>query len=233
MPVVWHPSPNFGPRRDGLIPTLIVLHFTAMRRAQAALDRLCDPLVEVSAHYLIGGDGTVWQMVQEQDRAWHAGTGQWQGRDDINSRSIGIELDNRGDHPFSALQMAALEDLLPGIMARWAIDPVGVIAHSDMAPGRKCDPGRRFDWQRLARQGLAVWPEAARAVGTDQFRALARRVGYTADVDDTLLLEAVRLRFRPWGQGALCAADMAALAGLAQAFPGNGPKDGIDPPANS
>ena len=107
VPVVWHPSPNFGPRRDGLTPTLIVLHFTAMNSAQAALDRLCDPSCEVSAHYLVKGDGAVWQMVQEQDRAWHAGAGEWGGLNDINSRSIGIELDNRGDHPFSHLQMTA------------------------------------------------------------------------------------------------------------------------------
>ncbi|MBL4767054.1 MAG: N-acetylmuramoyl-L-alanine amidase [Rhodobacteraceae bacterium] len=231
MPVVWHPSPNFGPRRDGLIPTLIVLHFTAMTNAKAALDRLCDPLTEVSAHYLIGGDGTVWQMVQEQDRAWHAGAGEWAGVDDINSRSIGIELDNRGDHPFSALQMAALEQLMPQIMKRWAIRSTGVIAHSDMAPGRKCDPGRRFDWQRLARFGLAVWPEPVDPPSRDvgQFRALARDAGFTADVSAATLLEAVRLRFRPWGQGALCAADMAALAGLVQAFA----TDGIDHPDNS
>ncbi|MFT4962405.1 MAG: N-acetylmuramoyl-L-alanine amidase [Paracoccaceae bacterium] len=231
MPVVWHPSPNFGPRRDGLSPTLIVLHFTAMRSAGAALERLCDPSVEVSAHYLIGGDGTVWQMVQEQDRAWHAGAGEWGGVTDINSRSIGIELDNRGDHPFSELQMAALEDLMPGILERWAIRPSGVIAHSDMAPGRKHDPGGRFDWQRLARQGLAVWPEpvAGGPVGARQFRGLAQDVGFTADVDAMTLLESVRLRFRPWGQGPLCAADMAALAGLVQAFS----TDGIDRPHNS
>lgn len=217
VPVIWHPSPNFGPRRGGLIPTLIVLHFTAMDSAQAALGRLSDPEVEVSAHYLIGGDGAVWQMVQEQDRAWHAGAGEWGGLDDINSRSIGIELDNRGDHPFCELQMAALETLMRGIMARWDIGAAGVIAHSDMAPGRKFDPGARFDWQRLARQGLAIWPDpiAEIPVDADHFRNLARAVGFTADVTDNVLLDAVRLRFRPWGQGALCAADMAALGGLA------------------
>lgn len=185
-----------------------------MESAAAALERLCDPSVEVSAHYLIGGDGCIWQMVQEQDRAWHAGVGEWHGQDDINSRSIGIELDNRGNHSFSALQMTALERLLPGIMLRWYIKPAGVIGHSDMAPGRKCDPGGRFDWQRLARQGLAQWPDAGGKAELDQFRALARRAGFTADVPDIVLLEAVRLRFRPWGQGALCAADMAALAGV-------------------
>ena len=187
-----------------------------MDSAQAALERLCDPSVEVSAHYLIGGDGCIWQMVQEQDRAWHAGAGEWQGQDDINSRSIGIELDNCGNHPFSNLQMTALEGLLPGIMQRWNIAPSGVIGHSDMAPGRKCDPGARFDWRRLARQGMALWPDSEGHAETDVFRALARRAGFTADVVDSVLLEAIRLRYRPWGQGPLCAADMAVLATLSR-----------------
>jgi N-acetylmuramoyl-L-alanine amidase len=200
LPVIWHPSPNFGPRRDGLNPSLIVLHFTAMGSARLALDRLCDPAVEVSAHYLIGGDGAVWQMVQERERAWHAGVGEWHGVDDINSRSIGIELDNRGDHPFSEMQMASLEKLMSGVMARWSIRPDGVIGHSDMSPGRKCDPGGRFDWRRLARQGLADWPSDVPEVPVDaaEFRGMARNAGFTADVTDAVMLEAIRLRFRPW-----------------------------------
>ena len=152
---VWHPSPNFGLRRDGLTPTLVVIHYTAMKDARAALERLCDPESVVSAHYLIGVDGQMWQMVAETMRAWHAGAGNWHGQDDINSRSIGIELDNAGTHPFSEPQMAALERLLSDILIRWGIAPDGVIGHSDMAPGRKCDPGPRFDWTRLARRGLA------------------------------------------------------------------------------
>ncbi len=153
---IWHPSPNFGARRDGVLPELIVIHYTAMESAEAALDRLCDPAAEVSAHFLIGNDGRLWQMVGEPWRAWHAGAGEWQGREDVNSRSIGIELDNRGTHPFSEPQMAVLEGLLADIMARWGIRPEGVIGHSDSAPGRKFDPGPRFDWARLVRQGLAA-----------------------------------------------------------------------------
>lgn len=129
-----------------------------MDSASAALQRLCDPLVEVSAHYLIGDDGRCWQLVAEAQRAWHAGAGQWCGLDDINSRSIGIELDNRGDHPFAEPQMVALETLLAEIMARWSIPAQGVIGHSDMAPGRKFDPGPWFDWSRLGDQGLAAPP---------------------------------------------------------------------------
>ena len=213
MSAIWHASPNFGPRRDGLVATLIVLHYTAMDSAKAALARLCDPDVEVSAHYLIGADGTIWQMVHEDMRAWHAGAGQWAGQDDINSRSIGIELDNRGDHPFGDPQMRALEAVLPEIMARWAIGPAAVIGHSDMAPGRKCDPGPRFDWARLAQQGLArgAGRDAPQAPDMERFCALANDAGFTAHVSDEALLDAVRLRFRPWGQGPLSGADLAAL----------------------
>lgn len=211
---VWHPSPNFGPRRNGLKPSIVVLHYTAMDSAAAALNRLCDPMYEVSAHYLVGSDGTIWQMVREQDRAWHAGAGEWQGQDDINSRSIGIELDNQGCHPFAQPQMAALERLLPGILKRWSIPAAGVIGHSDLAPGRKCDPGPRFDWQRLERQGLA------RPRGQSRFRqgatatllrSLAKDAGFTAKVDDATLLAAVRLRYRPWAKGPVAPADLAPL----------------------
>lgn len=142
---------------------MVVLHYTAMKTAQDALDRLCDPAVEVSAHYLISEQGEIIQMVAEDMRAWHAGAGQWGDVTDVNSRSIGIELANTGECPFPEPQMAALESLLTGILDRWEIPPERVIAHSDMAPDRKQDPGPRFDWQRLARQGLSVWPLVKRA----------------------------------------------------------------------
>lgn len=216
IPILWHPSPNFGPRRDGLRASLIVLHYTAMTSARAALARLCDPQAEVSAHYLIGADGTIWQMVEEDMRAWHAGRGEWAGQQDINSRSIGIELDNRGDHPFAEAQMKALEGLLPQIMARCGIQTPGVIGHSDMSPGRKCDPGPRFDWARLARRGLArsTGDRADSNPHEAQFRALAQSAGFTAPASDEMLLAAVRLRFRPWGQGPLTDKDMAVLQAL-------------------
>lgn len=216
----WHPSPNFGPRRDGLTPQLVVLHYTAMQSASAALQRLCDPAAEVSAHYLIGRCGTLWQMVPEAERAWHAGAGEWCGCDDINSRSIGIELDNAGDHPFSEPQMACLEQLLAQILLRWNIAADGVIGHSDMAPGRKIDPGPRFDWARLSLAGLAreVPPASGGSLwdpDVDQealFRTYARDLGYTAPVDDATLLSALRLRYRPTAQGLLSAEDFAPLA---------------------
>ena len=154
--IARHPSPNFGARRDGLTPEFIVLHYTAMASATAAIHRLCDPQAEVSAHYVISRQGAVTQLVEDDMRAWHAGAGSWRGLDDLNSRSIGIELDNAGTHPFAEPQMQALEELLVRVMARWQIGPEGVIGHSDLAPGRKIDPGPHFDWARLQWLGLAA-----------------------------------------------------------------------------
>lgn len=188
-------SPNHGDRR-GQFPSLVVLHYTGMCDGASARARLCDPAAEVSAHWLIHEDGLTEALVPEDRRAWHAGAGAWQGREDVNSRSIGIELVNTGDQPFPEPQMAALEVLLRGIMARWSIPPAGVIAHSDMAPGRKIDPGPRFDWCRLGVQGLAVWPAG---LGLDLPLADSlTRIGYP-DAPDRLA--AFRLRFRPWAEG--------------------------------
>lgn len=204
------PSPNFGSRRDGAQPELIVIHYTAMASTEAAIDWLCNPEAEVSAHYVISPHGEIYQLVDEEMRAWHAGAGQWCGCEDVNSRSIGIELSNRGDHPFAAQQMAALEWLLQDIMARWDIGPAGVIGHSDLAPGRKIDPGVHFDWQRLEFLGLAEKrgsDEGPRNVLMSQFRALAEARGYPAAIDDETLLSAVRLRYRPWASGPLVSED--------------------------
>lgn len=212
--VIRHPSPNFGPRRHARPPSLVVLHYTEMRSARAALDRLCAPDAEVSAHYLVGRDGTIWQLVDEDRRAWHAGAGQWRGCDDVNSASIGIELDNDGQSPFSAPLMAALEPLLAGILNRWCIEPGGVIAHSDMAPTRKSDPGPRFDWRRLAQSGLSVWPDQS----GDSAHPLAEsldRIGYPPGTEP-VRLAAFRLRFRPGATGPECATDRALADALAR-----------------
>ena len=215
-------SPNFGPRRDGLRPQLVVLHYTAMESCLAARRALCDPAREVSAHYLVSEAGAVLALGAEVWRAWHAGAGVWAGCGDVNSRSIGIELANCGDAPFAARQMAALMALLPGIMARWSIPPEGVIAHSDMAPGRKIDPGPRFDWRRLARAGLSVWPcpgeDAGRPADERRFRRDAEAFGYPRDLPLDLLLATVRLRFRPRHVGPLDARDCAIMADLAARF---------------
>lgn len=209
-----YPSPNHGERRGGLRPELVVIHYTAMPTCAEAHDRLCDPVAEVSAHWLVDRDGTTHALVPEQARAWHAGAGEWRGQGDVNSRSIGIELVNTGAEPFSEPQMAALERLLTGIMARWSIPAQGVIGHSDMAPGRKTDPGPRFDWQRLALQGLAVWPGGG--AGGD-FLADARTFGYP-DAGGDLVLAAFRLRFRPWASGPVTPQDTAMMADLAARY---------------
>ncbi|MCF3973522.1 N-acetylmuramoyl-L-alanine amidase [Paracoccus sp. EGI L200073] len=182
-----------------------------MEDAASARARLCDPQAEVSAHWLVGEDGRTEPLVPEDRRAWHAGAGAWRGRDDVNSRSIGIEIVNPGDRPFTAAQMDALVALLAGIMARWRIGADGVIGHSDMAPGRKFDPGPRFDWERLARQGLASWPVA----GPDLPLAESLdAIGYPP-ADPQARLSAFRLRFRPWGRGPEEAEDRRRAAALA------------------
>jgi N-acetylmuramoyl-L-alanine amidase len=209
-----HPSPNFGERRGGQLPELVVIHYTAMESGAAALARLCDPVAEVSAHYLIDTDGAVLRLVEETMRAWHAGAGAWGGRGDVNSRSIGIELVNRGTEPFAAPQMAVLEQVLAGVRDRWALPPQAVIGHSDMAPDRKGDPGPRFDWRRLALAGQSVWPEPA---SPGDFLADLRRFGYP-DAAADVLLTAFRRRFRPWARGPLDDTDAALAADLARRF---------------
>ncbi len=190
-----------------------------MATADAALARLSDPAHEVSAHYLIAPDGEVFALVPEAERAWHAGAGDWAGAGDVNSRSIGIELANDGASPFAQPLMEALIALLREVMARWPIRPQDVIAHSDLAPGRKSDPGRRFDWRRLALEGVAVWPGPAAALKADAqaFRRAAMAFGYP-DLDCDILLEAYRQRFRPWARGPLDGWDMAGAADLARRF---------------
>ena len=215
------PSPNFGERRHGRRPELVVIHHTAMVSAEAALARLADPLAEVSAHYVVAEDGRVWRMVAEEARAWHAGAGAWRGEADVNSRSIGIELANPGPlsgfPPFPEAQMAALEGLLDAVRERWKIPAAGVIAHSDMAPGRKADPGPKFDWRRLGLGGRALWPEPAEhAGGWEAFLAAAEAAGYPApDGDRAPVLAAFRLRFRPWARGPLDRLDVGTMRGLA------------------
>ena len=215
--LIQRPSPNHGPRKTGIIaPDLVVLHYTAMAGAEDAISTLCDPENEVSAHYLIARDGVVTQMVDETQRAWHAGAGRWAGCDDINSRSIGIELDNDGYSPFSATLMDALEGLLGGVLARWEIPVHHVIAHSDLAPLRKCDPGGRFDWKRLAQSGLSIWPTKAQEQPlTQSLEALGYGV---AEFGLEACLNAFRLRFAPWRVGDEVEEDRRDAASLATRF---------------
>lgn len=155
------PSPNHGERRNGCKPDMLILHYTGMPTASAALQRLCNPVAEVSAHYFIFEDGHVLQLVPEARRAWHAGASCWAGQSDINSTSIGIELANPGHEggmpPFPAKQIAATIVLCRDIKERWAIRPERILAHSDIAPGRKVDPGELFPWEQLHSEGIGHW----------------------------------------------------------------------------
>jgi N-acetylmuramoyl-L-alanine amidase len=162
------PSPNHGLRRRSKLkpgapgrPDLIILHYTGMKTAEGALMRLTAPEAEVSSHYLVLEDGTILQLVPEERRAWHAGVSYWHGETDINSRSIGIEIVNPGHEfgypPFPPRQIDAVIALCRDIMRRQRIPSTGVLAHSDIAPSRKQDPGEKFPWSRLHRFGVGVW----------------------------------------------------------------------------
>ncbi|GGY39916.1 N-acetylmuramoyl-L-alanine amidase [Parvularcula lutaonensis] len=154
-------SPNHGDRKGRDI-SMVVLHYTGMKTAEEALERLCDPQAEVSAHYLIEENGRLHQLVREERRAWHAGVAQWGGETDINSVSIGIELVNPGHEfgyrDFPDDQVDALIDLLEAIKDRYQIPRARIVGHSDVAPGRKEDPGEKFPWNALAAEKLAIGP---------------------------------------------------------------------------
>jgi N-acetylmuramoyl-L-alanine amidase len=151
--VPFVPSPNFDQRR----PNLVILHHTGDRTLEEAQRTLTSPARKVSAHYLIGRDGRIVQLVDERQRAWHAGLAWWDGLSDVNSASIGIELDNDGHEPFAEPQIQALLRLLADLRERYRIPVANFIGHSDVAPGRKVDPSAWFPWGRLARQGFGLW----------------------------------------------------------------------------
>jgi N-acetylmuramoyl-L-alanine amidase len=198
--IIQWPSPNHGGRPDGARIDMLLLHYTGMRSAKEALERLCDSATEVSAHYLIDETGGVFQLVPEERRAWHAGRAAWAGETDINSCSIGIELANQGHEfgyrTFPKVQMEALEGLCQGILARHTIPPSRVLGHSDVAPGRKEDPGELFDWRRLAGRGVGIWPEPrtmplGHAVGSMMaLRGDLARLGYQIGAGELMDAEA-------------------------------------------
>jgi N-acetylmuramoyl-L-alanine amidase len=167
------PSPNYGQRRGYGQPNCVILHYTGMPTGEAALRTLSDPACEVSAHYLVWEDGAIDQLVAERDRAWHAGKGSWKGESDLNSVSIGIEIVNSGHDggspPFPERQIEATIALVRDIGARWAIAPESILAHSDVAPARKRDPGEAFPWATLWRSGVGHWTEPAPLTGGPLF----------------------------------------------------------------
>lgn len=179
----WRPSPNFDVR---LAPIrFIIIHYTGMVSAEQALERLSNPEAKVSCHYFIDGDGQITQMVEDMDRAWHAGAGSYRGTSDLNSASIGIELHNPGHEwgyvPFPEAQMRSCLRLVATLSVRHRIDRANVIGHSDLAPTRKEDPGELFDWPLMARHRIALarpetlllpdplWPDAAFALALERF----------------------------------------------------------------
>jgi len=219
------PSPNHDARREAGRVDMIVLHYTEMASAKAAVSWLCDPASRVSAHYLVAADGAIVAMVDEERRAWHAGVSAWDGSSDVNSRSIGIELDSPGHAPeapaFPDAQIVALLDLLAGIRTRWPVPRRGVVAHSDVAPLRKKDPGEGFPWRRLARAGHALHVPPGRgrgAVATGALRGALAACGYgipSAGGPDELLdatVTAFHRRHMPDRVGSSANADTLATA---------------------
>lgn len=163
MHKIFHPSPNFDDRHHTDEISVLVMHYTGMTSMQAALDRLCDPQAKVSAHYLVDEDGAIYQLVEDEKRAWHAGISCWHGRAQLNDVSIGIEIVNPGHEfgyrPFPEAQMEAVAELSLPLLEKYHIPPRNVVGHSDISPRRKEDPGEYFNWKWLAEKGVGVWPE--------------------------------------------------------------------------
>jgi N-acetylmuramoyl-L-alanine amidase len=238
-----HPSPNIGPRNKSLRPTILIMHYTGMVSAAKAIDWLARPESHVSCHYVIDEDGRVTQMVAEAMRAWHAGVSYWQGETDINSASIGIEIQNPGHedgyHPFSRAQMRGVRDLARDIVTRNNIRPERVLAHSDIAPTRKIDPGEKFDWPWLAKAGIGHWvqptPYNSKDPGaelgphtaeTSRLQALLAQYGYDTaaslsfDKNLQINVRAFQRHFRPeWVDGRIDQSTLMTLQNLIAALP--------------
>ncbi len=222
-------SPNHTARPADLPIDMLVLHYTGMVSSEAALDRLCEPGPQVSAHYVVDEDGGVWALVAEDRRAQHAGVSFWRGHTGLNDRSIGVEIVNPGHangyREFPPAQMAAVCQLCLAILRRHPIPPRNVVGHSDVAPDRKQDPGEKFDWAGLSRNGIGLWPTDTPDTGTapirdvDEVRAGLRWVGYdvaSTGPADAALANVLRAFQRHWRPEAITGeADLGTLARLA------------------
>jgi N-acetylmuramoyl-L-alanine amidase len=205
-PIVEAPSPNHD-QRPGAVDVLI-LHYTGMKTAQDAIDRLRDPQSRVSSHYVVDEDGTIYRLVAEDRRAWHAGISFWRGRTGLNDTSIGIEIVNPGHEwgyrPFPPAQIQSVTALSQAILARHPIPARNVVAHSDVAPDRKQDPGELFPWQQLAVAGIGLWPHAegheTGPLAWDEItvRSALASIGYDATHPDlATLLRAFQRHWHP------------------------------------
>jgi N-acetylmuramoyl-L-alanine amidase len=207
MIIIDAPSPNFGPRREGKKIKYLVLHYTGSPTAFEALSLLQGGKAghDVSAHYLVDEDGSVTQLVDETLRAWHAGKSCWEGEEDINSCSIGIEIQNPGHEfgyvNFPEAQICAVAELCRGIIDRHRILPYHVLAHSDIAPERKQDPGELFPWAELAGQGIGLWPEPtdmdADDADAEEIKSILTKYGYDRRPDVKTLITAFQRHFEP------------------------------------
>jgi len=204
------PSPNFGPRAAGKRVQHLILHYTDCKTAFDALQILQSPERQVSAHYLVDTDGAILRLVPEEMRAWHAGKSWWEGETDINSTSVGIEIQNAGHQfgyvPFPDAQIRAVMELCKGIIERHNILPYHVLAHSDIAPDRKADPGELFPWAQLAQNHIGIWPEVtamdeldAEEIMNDEdgVKSLLHRFGYDNRLDLETLVKAFQRHFVP------------------------------------
>ena len=201
--IVKTPSPNFNDRKQDV--TMLVMHYTGMQTMQIALDRMTDPTSEVSAHYMIDTDGTIYQLVDESKRAWHAGHAFWRGIQDGNSASIGIEIVNPGHDwgytSFPEQQIRSVTKLSQDILTRHAIPNYNVVGHSDIAPDRKIDPGELFPWQELAQNGIGTYPDQDIKVNPEitakSPQQLLELIGYNLRIEQSTLIKAFQRRFRP------------------------------------
>jgi N-acetylmuramoyl-L-alanine amidase len=191
-------SPNYGPRPEAIIINSIIIHFTEMKDDASALERLCDPETEVSSHYLINKQGKIFSLVPDHLRAWHAGPSCWRGKEKVNDYSIGIELDNNGKEEFSEPLMLSLIELCHELIKSHPIDQFNIIGHSDVIPSRKFDPGRLFEWKRLAQNKIGIFPEStgkSAIPDTKHIQTMLSDYGYKIDISgelDQLTIDVMR-----------------------------------------
>jgi len=190
----WKPSPNYGPRKANYV----ILHHTSSATLERALATLSNPNTQVSSHYLIDRDGRVIQLVDENQRAWHAGESYWGGHSDMNSASIGIELVNNGKEPFPPAQIKSLLSLLSEIQSRHKIPRGNFLGHADVAPGRKTDPSAFFPWRQLAMSGFGLWCDPPYGTPPENFDTILGLATLGYDVRDPFrVFSAFKLHFSP------------------------------------